>query len=414
MNKFLKENSMNKRSLSFWFAVLLATAFVFTGCELEPEPDELARVELIGYDYLVTTLDELEAVLIRPEYSRIAFQGDSSGTYIAVDFEISPGKTVGIFSPVTVGGTAKLTIAGVVNVEVSGYLMAEGEIEGPVNVRVGGELETDDLVKIKNLAAVRITGGTLAYTGMLSDGVTVESLFGNISHGTLLLSPDTTAFLKASDIVKAAKDGGVFTGKRLIATAGFIETEAIELTIPAGMDITLSAGLENITNFIVDGKATISAASTSTGNVVVNGELVISGAPLTIATGRTLIVKGTLLLSDATSAVELPANTSLAVYATGKLLGGAVPIISGINLTVAASSDTDIATKATVTVTGGIYIVASTTETTAVRTIIIGNVSWTTTANTAVDALAAVDAGLVRTGTLKAGINTTLTINGSD
>jgi hypothetical protein len=393
---------MLRRSLFIGFAALVGAAFIFTGCEKEVVKEVRVPGDMMFIDTWVNDEVELTTAL-KDEKSGVIGLLPSKAIQLKNELTIPAGKHVVLFSDITGN---KIAVEGMLYIGAEGSLTATSSSTvsvkgaGAITVKKGGTLVIDALASVNDGAdgtALPVIGtskvffadteSNLSISSTNTDKVILQSVFGIFGDkGTFDISKTTG--LKVGDAAKFS----VSDTKRLVATADTAEDTGIDqIDIPVGLDITLSG-----------------PAAAPTANITVNGKLNIT--ILSIAANKTFTVNGTLVFAD-TSKLNIPADASLALGETGKLLCGAD--VSKVKLSVAAAAASTTPTKAKVGDASPVYTVTTEAATGDVKTIVIGNASFAFTDN-AIGGLAATAAATPAAGTLKAGAGTLLTLAGSN
>jgi hypothetical protein len=350
-----------------------------------PQPDR--AVDISGDD------TALAAALLDPSLNVIEVTG--TGTLSTVT-EIPAGKTVILRDAVTL--SAGLTVEGTVYVSLGGTLTAESGKEvtvisdGIIEVRKSGTLSVDGVGSVTSgvdtalgTDAVVINGGTLAFGGTVTTVDAIKTVFGYVTAGALDLGTVTTAF-KPSDI---AGISGISADKALmVELTGDAAETVTPLTIPEGLDLTISGTLAAVasitvaeggsftaaaatfpvaTSITINGNATFSAALVPLGDVTVGatGVLTMDSGSLTIAAAKTLTIAGIVNLG--TASVKLTSGEGVGgakITGTGKLTVGKTEITGAWQAVGTHASDVTIAatspTVTTITAAAGEVFTAGT------------------------------------------------------
>ena len=387
-----------KKSLIFWLAVSVCTAWILVGCEQEAKTEYVTQKEMIHLDVFAADDEELAAYLKVPGNLSIGL----SDVDLTGNLTIPAGKLVYVLNSSSDGlnpASSKLTVEGQVYVGVGGTLKASASgvvavTTGTVHVVKGGTLSVDTAASVNDGAAAPATVlGTakvgfasetaLTLSGAGNDVAAVKAALGYFSNGTLNASASTAVIaLKPSEAV--TNFGGlVSAAKNLVITANATE-DAATLSIPAGLllitdeafssgltTLTVNGGLaapsgtfDAVTTLAVNGTltsiGTFDALATVTGTGSVTAAVVDAGtAKYLIESTLTEVTLESAAITDA-DGLTIPANT-VRVF-TGAAVPSAAVTVNGTAIFRGAAAPADnVTVNGTVVVdsTGSLAVTAS-------------------------------------------------------
>jgi hypothetical protein len=330
-------------------AVLLSVSLFLIGCptEADSETVTVTNTELIHFDAVVATEAALEEALADPQVKAIAFLAGAAVTVGTADVLVLD-KALGLFSELKAGG--KLDIQAPVYVYDGGNLNAFNGLSvtegGRISVQKGGTLTTTDSSKVSNGAQEPLTvlgtdavfiAGTLAIEAATAAEITAA--LGYIENGAKLAVDADTA------LPSAVVNVTVPAGKSVEITANGAETAAT-LAVPAGVKLTTTDDLSDVTELTVNGEL---AASSATGKS--------DGVKIVVGTGAEAAV-GTLakVLDESSVAGELTAV--ITVFDSEAVLSVAAgATVNGITFPAATTIETALAAD-DVTVSTGFTVPA--------------------------------------------------------